>query len=332
MPGPRARGCDDAPDDIRRDCRSDTASRAGDGFGHRVESSRSTSSRTAAAISRFGAFATWRSSVSERTTTSFSGPRRSRCPHAATSLKTKRSALGAALLARPPRARRRRRRRRSRRGPGRTGVAPSAASTSDGRLELDGPAAPVLRTLSRPSETEDGSRRPRRGHDDDVRIRPCERLPLEIGGGRRLDDRRRPPARRTARFAASSVTSRPAPRLLGERRLPCARTERFRGKRTVSSGSACLLPRDDHGGQRGNRRRSAPAEQTRRSGRRSRPARPSAPRPPRPRQAHPSAARMISTPRSRSSPRWPAVAGCSHMRTFIAGRRERGRSARAPPR
>ena len=62
---------DHALDDVGRRPRNDRPLRAS-GVRHTFESSRSTSSRTAAATTRFGAFATWRSPFSETTTTSFS--------------------------------------------------------------------------------------------------------------------------------------------------------------------------------------------------------------------------------------------------------------------
>ena len=62
---------DHALDDAGRRPRYDRPLRAS-GVRHVSESSRSTSSSTAAATTRFGAFATWRSPFSETTVTSFS--------------------------------------------------------------------------------------------------------------------------------------------------------------------------------------------------------------------------------------------------------------------
>ena len=153
------------------------------------------------------------------------------------------------------------------------------------------------------------------GHHDHVRVgraraprAPCpppsasRRPRCRPAAGPRGSRRAASPRRRAARASSASAT-------------PIRPDERLPRKRTASSGSR-VPPADDEDARPGSgprRRRGAPG-----NGRRSPRARSSAPRRSRPRRARPPRADQLD-PRSASSAAFACVAGCSHMRTFIAG-------------
>ena len=105
------------------------------------------------------------------------------------------------------------------------------------RLELDGPARAVLRTLRRErlgrAIVGDG-----RGHDHDVRLAGRVRAPRARAPRRSASRRaRRRAAPATARFAPSSVTCAPRRRASAASATPMRPDERLPTKRTASIGS-----------------------------------------------------------------------------------------------
>ena len=124
----------------------------------------------------------------------------------------------------------------------------------------------------------------------------------------------------TARFAASSVTSAPRFRASSASATPIRPEERFPTKRTESSGSrvppavtSTRFPASVSDSPRSSRTRAKIA-----SGSLIRPI------PSSPSASSPVSGPISSTPRARSVSTFPRVAGCSHIRTFIAGATRNG--------
>ena len=285
------------------------------GVGHGAESSRSTSSRTAAATTRFGAFSTTRSPLLETTTTSLSvaskpmsGP-----THVVEDERGRRSSRAASRVrarapARPVGS-------EARRSPVRSvRAAPIAASTSAVGSSSTVQRRTVLRALFL-----GGRRGPvvgdRRGHHDDVGIGAGERLALEIRRGRGLDDghsRRARPPRDSPRAASRPRRAAAPPR---RARRPCDQTSGSlrSGRRRAARAS---LPRTRARASRAGRSSRRVAASMRAwisSGSAMRPT------PSSPSASSPSAGPTISTPRARSVATFSCVAGCCHIRVFIAG-------------
>ena len=183
------------------------------------------------------------------------------------------------------------------------------------RLELDLPRRAVLRPLGlgrrRGAIVGDGS-----GHDDDVRVRATQRLALQVGGRRRLDDRdtRRAPAPRGSPRAGS----RPRPWLSPPRpgRRPCGPTSGCRRSARSRAARASRRPRRARAFRasgRAGRAEQASMRAKISSGSAMRPT------PSSPSASSPSAGPTSSTPRARSVATFSCVAGWSHMRVFIAG-------------
>ena len=119
----------------------------------------------------------------------------------------------------------------------------------------------------------------------------------------------------TARFAASRTTSAPRRRASSASATPMRPDERLPTKRAASSGSRVPpAVTSDALAARG-----CPARAAARRGARSRRARPSGPRPTRPRRSRPRRARRARRRGRRSVSAFARVAGCAHMRGFIAG-------------
>ena len=278
-------------------------------------SSPSTSSRIAAAIRGFGAFGHGPLAGAARRARPRSRPRRSRCRVRPTSLKTTRSAFFVSSIARL----------RSR--PSSPSSAPKATSSWPGPLALAeqaGRCRPSARArpsrLRRPSAACVASalRRPvvgdGGGEQRDVDVGERERGVEHRLGGRRRDrlDAEGRRGRRGSRRAGS--TSAPRRRASSASATPIRPDERLPTKRTLSSGSR--VPPAVTSTRRPARQPGASSCSTRAaisSGSAIRPT------PHSPSAISPSSGPTSSTPRATSVSAFARVAGCAHMRGFIAG-------------
>ena len=278
-------------------------------------SSRSTSSRIAAATRAFGALGTERLAVGADEHDLVLGRVEAdvRLGDVVEDDEVER-ACGRACRARA-RARPRRARRRSRRAPGQSlRRSPSACRTSSVGSSSTVHDSRVLRPLRRL-----GDGRPvvgdRGRHHDHVGVRARERLAGELL-------RRSAPARARPRRAAARRGWRRAasPRRRGvapprRARHPSGRTSGCRRSARRRAARGCRRPRrarGDPGAASRSRAASATAAAIS-SGSDIRPT------PHSPSAISPSSGPMSSTPRSRRSAAFACVAGCDHMRGFIAG-------------